>query len=72
MITQKTQIIIDIEGKSFIFQCEPNSTLEHGYQALEFMRNYYLGRLKEFEDQRKKSESVIPEENKPEGENGDQ
>lgn len=61
MITQKTQLKVEIEKKEFIFQCEPDSNLMQGYQALEILRNYYLGRIKDAEEQKSNVEKVQEE-----------
>ncbi len=69
MITQKTQLKIEIEKREFTFQCEPDSSLVQGYQALEILRSYYLGRIKDNEvkaEEAAKTNEVKEEEPKSE------
>jgi hypothetical protein len=53
MISQKTQLAIKVNEKDFNFQCEPQASLQEVYSALEQLKSYVYGRLKEAEDAQK-------------------
>jgi len=58
MITQKTQLAIEINERDFVFQCEPSSPLEDVFGALDQMRAYVYGRIKEAEEAKKAAEET--------------
>lgn len=58
MISQKTQLDINVGDKNFIFQCEPNSSLQEVYSALDQLRSYVYGRIKEAEDAQKAAQEA--------------
>jgi len=53
MISQKTQLQIEVQGKNHLYQCEPNCSLQEVLEALSVFRSYIYGRMKEDEEQKK-------------------
>lgn len=66
MISQKTHFELKISNKDHIYQFDPTATLADIFSALDTMRSYVYGRIKEAEEQQKaKPQDNI--EQKPQG-----
>ena len=50
MISQKTHLETEVNGKKFGFHCECTALLQETLSALDTFRSYIYGRMKEAED----------------------